>query len=263
MTLISDIRYSTIAHPMTVGDLYLPKCPEGAPAALLIHGGSWRSLDKQHLANVATMLVELGYGVFSINYRLVTNAPWPACREDCMAAARFLADARRSAMRPLNRRRLLIVGATAGGHLALMTGLRLPREQVAGIVSLAAVTDLRSQISATTCDAFPEAFWRRFFGSEDVSPTMRLEASPVAIVPPHPPPLLCIHNVFDDQIRMEQSEHIIAACREQGGQAELFSFNGPPKEHGFWLDPAAPSPRLLPAVETAIEQFTRNLLDEV
>lgn len=260
MTIIADIPYSAVGGSRTTGDLYLPACPEMAPAALLIHGGGWRSHAKERMAGIADMLVGLGYGVFAVNYRLVTTDPWPACGDDCLAAARFLADACRSAMRPLNRRRLLIVGASAGGHLALTTGLRLPGGQVAGIVSLAGPSDLRGQISGVNVDAFPESFWQLFFGAREISPAMRFNASPVSMVPPHPPPLLCVHSVNDDLVRIEQSEAIVAACREQGGQARLFAFDGAGKAHGIWRADAEKPPRLLPSIEAAVADFARETM---
>ncbi len=258
MTKIENIAYRA-NEPRATGTLYLPDRPQSAPVALLVSGEVWQGHDRVGMDGVARMLLKMGYAVFDIDYRPTAKAPWPACAEDVLAAANFLADARRSAMRGLDRRRLLLLGIAAGGHLALTTGFNLPRDQVAGIVSLAGPVDLRGQIARQDGLDLPDIFWQRFFGTREVSPTMRREASPLYQVPAHPPPLLCIHSVNDEQVRLEQSEQMVAACCEQNGQAELFVVEGQAQRHGLWVDPKAETPRLLPAIEDAIDKFTREL----
>ena len=48
----------------------------------------------------------------------------------------------------------LIIGPSAGGHLALMTGLRLPEQKVAGIVSISGIADIEADFSAHTAIFF-------------------------------------------------------------------------------------------------------------
>ena len=94
---------------------------------LLIHGGGWNALTKESLEPIARLAVSESRAVFSINYRLLDHAPWPACGSNCASAARFVL-AGSLAPHDLPRahlRKLLVVGASAGGHLAMMTGLAL------------------------------------------------------------------------------------------------------------------------------------------
>jgi acetyl esterase/lipase len=257
--VIPDIAYAPAHGERGRGDLYLPERPRGAPAALVIHGGGWQSMDKRGLAGVAQFLAERGWGAFAINYRLIDSAPWPACGEDCLAAAAFVREAGHAGLQPLRRERLLVVGGSAGGHLALMTGLRLPAEEVRAIVSIAGPTDLR--LLRDPAGAFRAAFWGRFFGiAGAASEADLLAASPVSRVRPGAPPLLCVHSVNDRLVPMEQSERIAALYAVAGARAELFSFAGEGAQHGIWVAGSDPH-RLLPDIEARIAGFLATLTD--
>ena len=139
MKLTSDIEYK----PGLVGDLFLPggDIPTGGfPAAVLIHGGGWSGMDRHAVRGIADFLVETGFAVFNIEYRLTTQARWPAGFEDCKAAVRYLAAA--ASDHPVNPARIFVVGGSAGGHYALLAGLDLPRGTVCGIVSISGIDDV-------------------------------------------------------------------------------------------------------------------------
>ena len=78
MKILENIPYSGTAGDRGVGDLFLPEnlSPQ-TPLALSIHGGGWVALDKSRMAGIAEFLcTELGFAVFSINYRLAGDTPW-------------------------------------------------------------------------------------------------------------------------------------------------------------------------------------------
>ncbi|MCZ7644849.1 MAG: alpha/beta hydrolase [Planctomycetota bacterium] len=258
MTRLDDLPYAPEHGFRGLGDLYLPARPEGAPAALVIHGGGWNAMDKQGLAGVAALLAEHGWGAYAINYRLLDQAPWPACGDDCLRGAQFLLEAGHAAMRPLDRSRLFVVGASAGGHLALMTGLRLPPARVRAIVSIAGPTDLALRMKALG----PERY-RKFLGverDEEVTPEALRPACPVHLARPDSPPLLCIHSTCDELVPPEQSEAMAAAYRRAGAEAEVFLFKGNDKLHGIW-DPATSNPRrLTPEPAGALLAFAERML---
>ena len=134
MRMIPDISYCSEAGDRGRGDLYLPeRVSTDTPVALTIHGGGWASMDRTSFAGVAEFLCGLGFAAFNINYRLLDRGPWPLCGDDCLRAADFVLNGTFPELDGCDRRRLFIIGASAGGHLALMTGLRLPEEKVSGI----------------------------------------------------------------------------------------------------------------------------------
>ncbi|MFG0250559.1 MAG: alpha/beta hydrolase, partial [Phycisphaeraceae bacterium JB051] len=134
MHVVWNIRYSQQAGDDGFGDLYLPKESQNAKAVLLIHGGAWKSMDRVRFNAVAAWLAECGYAVFNIDYRLLPAYEYPACEVDCIDAANFLLDAGHESMMQLDREKIVVAGASAGGHLALMVGMKLPISQVAGII---------------------------------------------------------------------------------------------------------------------------------
>lgn len=90
---------------------------------LHIHGGGHTlggaDLQDQSLEALA---MTLGAAVVSVDYRLAPEHPWPACAEDCEAAAMWLIDAMRD---EFGVERAIIGGESAGAHLAAVALLRL------------------------------------------------------------------------------------------------------------------------------------------
>lgn len=254
-TVIRDIRYAPEHGFRGEGDLYLPEQPEGAPALLVIHGGGWQAMDRFRFNAVCEMLAAAGFASFNINYRLVGEAPWPACGDDCLRAARFLLEAGHPAMAPLARENIVVLGASAGGHLALMTGLRLPADQVAGIVDIAGPSDLT-------------AFWQthgpqrfgKLFGKPDVSREELRAASPTTYATAAAPPLLCVQSTNDQLVPPDQTERIAAAYREQGRPCAIHWFAGEGEAHGIWRPPVPPTPDLLVPIEDRIKHFLAECL---
>lgn len=107
--------------------------PEGKPRGtfLHIHGGGWTigAPDQHDRANLA-LARATGLRVVSVAYRLAPENPWPACADDCEAAAVDLAG------RP---GALFIGGDSAGAHLAVVTLLRLRARDLGGRFRAAAL----------------------------------------------------------------------------------------------------------------------------
>src|SRR5262249_39277048 len=97
------------------------------PAVLWIHGGGWERGDKNGNSG-AQLLAREGFVTASIFYRLSGDSPFPADVEDCKCAIRFL-----RALAPkygVDRDRIGVAGASAGGHLAELVATA---EQSAGL----------------------------------------------------------------------------------------------------------------------------------
>ncbi len=208
--------------------LHEPDADASPVPVLLIHGGGWRAQDNSSVHGIAHELAENGYRSLTNNYRLITTDPWPACGDDCLEAARYLLEHHA----PTGR--IFVGGASAGGHLALMTGLRLPRGRVAGIVSLAGASrlDLPGHEDATL---FTPAFHRQFFGTETIPDRAMLTAAePFPYVDETAPPLLCIHSRNDQLVTPEHSLQIAAAWKAAGARAGVFLFDGEGTSHALW-----------------------------
>jgi len=255
-TLIRDVAYAPEYGFRGEGDLFLPDEPAGARVVLVIHGGGWQAMDRFRFGRVCEWLATAGYAVFNINYRLTGDAPWPACGDDCLRAARFLLTAGHEAMAPLDRSRLAVLGGSAGGHLALMTGLRLPTEQVAGIVDIAGPTDLAGLWAFHGPGRFGH-----LFGTDVVSEEVLREASPVAQVTGDSPPLLCVHSTNDKLVPPAQSELIATSYQAHGRPCTIHGFAGEGEAHGIWRPPFPAVPELLAHIEERILAFLAACLN--
>ncbi len=114
-----DLEYSRAGEKSLLLDLYYPKTADGpVPVVVWVHGGGWKNGSKDRCP--ASWLVEHGYAVASINYRLIDEVQWPAQIEDCRAAIRWLrtnADGFQ-----LDADHIAAWGGSAGGHLVALLG---------------------------------------------------------------------------------------------------------------------------------------------
>lgn len=101
------------------------------PALMIVHGGSWaRDTD---WSGRARWFADRGFTVYDTDYRLTSDAAWPAQRDDVLAALRWVGERERG-------ERPLVLGSSAGGHLALQAGAYGEgRSRVRGVVALSPV----------------------------------------------------------------------------------------------------------------------------
>ncbi|MCA2180784.1 alpha/beta hydrolase [Nonomuraea glycinis] len=96
--------------------------PDGQkrPGIFIVHGGWWSSGDKKQMTEITRSYADRGYTVFNINYRLSTEAAWPAQRVDALDA---IATAKRHAARwAFDTSNFVVTGFSAGGHIAAAVG---------------------------------------------------------------------------------------------------------------------------------------------
>ncbi|MEU8361809.1 alpha/beta hydrolase [Nonomuraea sp. NPDC048882] len=112
------VKYGS--HHRQSMDVWWTTDGENRPGIFLIHGGWWSSGDKKYMREITRSYAELGYTVFNLNYRLSGDAAWPAQRTDALAA---IAVARKHAARwSFDPRNYVLVGFSAGGHIAAAVG---------------------------------------------------------------------------------------------------------------------------------------------
>jgi len=129
-------------------DLY-PSATRKAPLLVFIHGGYWRSLDKQDFSFLAPAFVRAGVAVAMPNYGL---APATTIAEMVRQMLRALAWLYRNLPQlDIDARRIVVAGHSAGAHLAAMMVAAdwplwtrdLPRDLVCGAVCISGIYDLR------------------------------------------------------------------------------------------------------------------------
>jgi acetyl esterase/lipase len=193
------------SHPEQVADLYLPDADaSGLPVVVLIHGGFWRERFRRDLMEpLAADLCERGVAAWNIEYRrLDCGGGWPETGEDVAAAIDALADLDA----PLDLDDVMLVGHSAGGHLALWAAGRAGARVVPrGVVAAAAVTDVQEAIR---CD-LGAGVVARFAEGADWD-----EISPICRVPTGVDTLLQ-HGTEDDTVPPEFSERYAAAAGDE------------------------------------------------
>ncbi len=139
-----DLAYGD--HPNETLD-YFPAPEHGAPLLVFIHGGYWQSLDKGDFSFLAPLWTGRGVSFASINYPLAPDAGIAEILESCRAAVLWLWHNAHAL--GAERKRLVLCGHSAGGHLASLvlasrwSGLgALPDDLVKGACSVSGVYDL-------------------------------------------------------------------------------------------------------------------------
>ncbi len=174
-------------------DFYLPG-ESNKPTIVLIHGGYWRpEYDRKHLAPLAQKFTELGWPVALIEYRRIIGKP-DAALGDVVSAI--------GEVRNLNKD-LILVGHSAGGHLALLAANKL---DVLGVIALAPVTDL---VKAEELD-LDEGAVNDFLGGPA---SLRVDLDPIR-QPVLTVPTTLIHGVLDIRVPVAFSRDYVAkaAC---------------------------------------------------
>jgi acetyl esterase/lipase len=94
----------------------------------VIHGGALQEFSKERVWGWAQFIVEQGWVAVNINYRLLSDAPYPAALQDVLAALRWILETDQEDLRRQDRARIALLGGSAGAFLAMMAGLILGRE---------------------------------------------------------------------------------------------------------------------------------------
>jgi acetyl esterase/lipase len=215
-------------------DIYLPKSTKGKiPLVVFIHGGGWLSNDKYadmgYMKSTVSEILESGFGLVSIDYRFSTEAVFPAQMLDCNAAISFLVD--NADKYHLDMERMVIMGFSAGGHLASMVGLAKNNDVEAfylpgsnrdfkpkGVVDFYGPADLTLFPGADDANS-PEGI---LIGAAPLDrPDLAKNASPVSFVDENDPPFLIIHGEKDDLVSPRQSRLLHSWLNVKGVQSEL------------------------------------------
>ncbi|WP_223558663.1 alpha/beta hydrolase [Chryseobacterium lathyri] len=196
---IYNLKYGE--HKRQKMDVFLPlDYAQDVPVVLIVHGGAWTLGKKEHMIQVQKMLFEHKIPSINMNYRLVSkrkNITYKQQLEDIGAAIeKFNSLAEKAELQPNN---YILLGESAGGHLALLYGYKHP-EQIKKIISMSGPTDfyspeyLKSFYSKYTSPTFQKVVGTKF-DRKHISEAFR-EASPIANISNVPTLLFQGNNDF-------------------------------------------------------------------
>ena len=177
------------------------------PLMICIHGGGWAGGNKRQYHGQMKQFASNGVVAASVQYRLTDVAPWPAQWEDVAAAHKFLVE--HAGEYGIDPERIGATGASAGGHLAMMLGVR-PEEKkeslrVRNVINLFGPTDIRDGAKHENVRGLLEALAG---GELDDHVDKLADASPLLFVDRTDAPILTFHGSKDDIVPVWHAEVI-------------------------------------------------------
>lgn len=238
-TRAADARVAYGTDPLQFGDLRLPSGAGPFSVAIVIHGGCWveRFASIKNSTPLADALRDAGVATWNIEYRR-TDSPgggWPGTFTDVAQAAAHLRAL--AADFPLDTTRVVAIGHSAGGHLALWLAAagegRVPATsgiapanplRLRAAVALAGIADLRDfrTYSRSSCGDVIDPLMG---GSPDAVPERYAAGSPVELLPFRTPQIQVVGT--EDFVLPERARNaFVDMVRAGGGVAELSVLEG-------------------------------------
>lgn len=223
-------RYSKEFGNASTLDVYTPRAFAGrhgrnVRTVIFVHGGAWQKGDRIDLEPQAVQLAKLGLVVVTVNYRLATEAPWPAQRDDVNDAVGYV----REHAKKLNvdNKRTVLLGSSAGGQIAanVATG-GSGKKRFRGLVTLSGLVNpllmaekdpaySNSVISGLLLRCLPLECPDRYASATAAS---RLDAKDM--------PSLMFHSKDEEPWNASQSREFVSISRAVGVPARLVLLNG-------------------------------------
>ncbi len=237
-------RFRYGAEPLQFGELRLPPGPGPHPVAIMIHGGCWLGqYDMEHVGGLAQALTAEGLATWTVEYRRVGNpgGGWPGTFEDVAAGTdhlRLLAGDH-----PLDLQRVVAIGHSAGGQLALWLASRKHLREgdplfepdplpVSGVLGLAAAADLAHLHEIKVCGHVVDSL----MGGGPTEFPERYRAGSPPELPPMAVPQILI-NGLRDPFWSSVAKRYLEAALKAGAEARLIE--APESGHFEMIDPGS------------------------
>jgi acetyl esterase/lipase len=201
-----DVSYgSDVAKKM---DVYLPagRSTDSTRAIILVHGGAWNAGDKTDFAEYITVLKQRlpDYAIFNINYRLANGSNlFPTQENDVQEALNFIIT--HSSEYGFNTHRLALLGASAGGHLALLQAYKHTGPAFDAVVDFFGPTDLADMYAHPTNPLIPLAVASVVGATPAANPAIYQQSSPINFVTSASAPTIILQGGMDPLVNPSQS----------------------------------------------------------
>lgn len=225
----AGIRIAYGPDSLQFGELRVPDGKGPFPLVVVVHGGCWLSqYNMGYMSHLSAALTQAGYATWNIEFRRVGDAGggWPGTFLDVAKATDYVQELAKAY--PINKKQVVVMGHSAGGHLALwLAGRRnLSRKselytkkplRVKGVVSLAGITDLETY--ATDKGSCNAAVPKLMGGMPTEVPARYAQASPTRLLPLKVPQRL-VQGALDPIVPVTQAEHYVSLAKSKGDKAE-------------------------------------------
>jgi len=216
-------------------DIYLPanRSVNTTKSIVLIHGGGWNSGSKNDFITYIDSFRKRmpDYAIFNINYRLVNGSNlFPTQEHDVKEALDFIVS--NSGSYHINKNKLVLLGVSAGGHLALLQGYKYNTPKVAAIVDFFGPTDLVTMFNKPWHPYVPFVLQMITGTTPSQNAGLYQQSSPINYVSTHSAPTLILHGGNDKIVNVSQSKSLKAKLDRAGVKDELVIYPG--KSHGWY-----------------------------
>lgn len=188
------------------------------PTLLWIHGGGWVAGDKRGQFPRTVHFLERGWDVVNINYRQGPGTA-PLAVDDALCAYKWTVE--RARQMGASPDRIVVSGASAGGHLALMVGLlnstgnhpcRVDTPPQA-IVNWFGITDIETVESFLAQNRPDGNYALSWIGAKNRVGRISTDYSPISFITDDAPPIITIHGTADSIVPFEQAEALHSALK--------------------------------------------------
>lgn len=183
------------------------------PTLVYIHGGGWTGGFKEDGLMYTLPWLEKGWTVVNVEYRLAAVAPAPAAVEDCLCALRWIGE--HAAQYRIDTSRIVVMGDSAGGHLALTTGMipmsagldepcrkgDAPLPKVAAVIDWYGITDVADLLQGEHRQGYAVQWLSKVADKE----TVAKQVSPLTYVRVGLPPIFIVHGDADPTVPYSHS----------------------------------------------------------
>lgn len=247
--VLPNITYRRANNTDVKLDLYLPhERPNAVPVVMFIHGGGWVAGTKEGRSLELVPYLQMGFAAVNVEYRLAEDSLAPAAVEDCRCALHWVMN--NAAQYNFDVNRIVVTGGSAGGHLALTTGLLTPEAgfdrgctppvamrwdkadntvpKVAAVVNWFGITDVADLFSGVNAKGYAI----EWFGSLPDRDQLARRMSPLYLVRKDSPPVLTIHGDKDKLVPYSQAQKLHEALNREGVRNRLVTI--PNGGHGHF-----------------------------
>jgi acetyl esterase/lipase len=209
----ANVVYSTVGGKPITLDVYQPKSSVRTirPTLIFIHGGGWRRGSKEMYSLRVLPWLEKGWNVVNVEYRLTPEALAPAAVEDCHCALQWIY--RNATKYGVDLEKIVVSGQSAGGHLALMTGLAgkenlfdrscpgsMPR--VSAVINWFGITEVGDLLTGKN----KMEFATQWIGEGRLNDSKFITSvSPVSYIEKGIPPVITVHGDADPTVPYAQA----------------------------------------------------------
>ncbi len=214
-------------------DVYLPP-PTGkaTPVVINIHGGGWNHGEKESQTGFSTFF-KAGFAVANIEYRLTGQATAPAAVEDTRCALIYLIKNAKDLHIDVDK--IVIMGGSSGGHLALMGGLLgsdhrfdtnctdVENIKVAAIIDKYGISDVWDWGYGLKKTSKSAVNW---LGDKAKDEAFAKSVSPINYVDKNSPPTFIVHGDADPTVPYQQSVDLHKKLLAAGVKTEFITVEG-------------------------------------